>query len=1164
MKRFTLIVALVLMVAMPTFAERVTSETAQKVATTFLNNNGAKSAQLTDLSKEAGFPNLYIFNAEQGFVVISADDYVQPILGYSLTNKFDAKNMPENLKWWLQGYSDEIQSAIDNKMSATNETAKMWKDLAEGNSKAGKATVTVAPLIQTKWNQNKYYNNLCPQVGDGIDGHAYTGCVATAMAQIMKYWEYPTHGIRSHSYTWNNQTLSADFGATTYDWDNMNDYYEYYFDDDGNYHSLSTPTSVEITAVATLMYHCGVSVDMIYGGNSTGGSSATNYAVSTALTTYFNYSPTLEYKQKSHTDLQTQTTTTYYTDAQWITMLKAELNAQRPLQYGGQDPNGPSGHAFVCDGYNSSDYFHFNWGWAGAYNGYFSINNLNTGANNQSGQGNGVYTRNQDAIFGIQPVQCAASEPTNLTYTLTGLQDITLNWTAANGAASYNIYRNNNYVGNSTTNSYSEDAPFGTNVYYVRSVDANGNLSLSSNTVTVYIGYQTPIVDDLEASLSENNVNLSWTTPEWCYPETPSATLTYGSGVLNSMNSTKYWAHRYLANDIAQYSGKTVYKISFFIYETGTYNCYVYKGTINKPNNDFQPQTMVTSKTIEVMNTNIWMEIDLDNLVAIDGENDIWVVINYPDNGNGKYAATCTQYSGQNNNGNYRHGYTYSDGTISFIHNGDIAWLIKAYVTDGTYTYNLYRNGATLATNLTTTSYNDQNRNNTASFYTVKTNYYGGETAASNGVGYALGQASISTLALNVNDQMTITENSTLTVSGMLSDANADNLILENGAQLIHNSTNVQATVKKDITSYNENPDNGWYLIASPVTESITPSASNGLLTNDYDLYKFDQSQELEWRNYKASSFSTIDHKTGYLYANSGNPTLVFTGTLAASAEPTNLAYITDVEFSGFNLIGNPYPCNAYIDRSFYVLNADTAEFILGSNPIPPCAAILVQAQGSGESVTFSKTASKSEPNISISVAANTRGNAIIDQARVSFNENDQLMKYTLSDQSSKLYIPQNGQDFAVAFAANQTEMPVNLKATKNGTYTICVEVENLELDYLHLIDNKTGADVDLLTTPNYTFEAKTTDYESRFKLVFNENNDLSTGSEAFAYVNNGEIVITETCPSASLQIVDITGRIIVSRDNVHTVSTIGMTPGVYVLRLINNEKVKTQKIVIK
>ena len=280
----------------------------------------------------------------------------------------------------------------------------------------------------------------------------------------MKYWEYPSHGIGTHSYIWKGQTLTADFGNTTYDWANMTNTYG------------SSSTSVQKQAVATLMYHCGVSVDMVYGGRSTNGSSAAVATVAEALKTFFNYSPDLAHEKKSQ-----------YDDAEWKTKVKNELDAHRPMEYGGQDPNGPAGHAFVCDGYNSDDYFHFNWGWSGAYDGYFSLDNLDTGANNQSGQGNGVYTRDQAAVFGIQPSVCAAAVPSNLVCTMTGVQNITLHWDAAEGAVSYNIYRNSHYVGNSTDNTYAELAPFGTDDYYVRSVDANGQLSLSSNTVTAVI-----------------------------------------------------------------------------------------------------------------------------------------------------------------------------------------------------------------------------------------------------------------------------------------------------------------------------------------------------------------------------------------------------------------------------------------------------------------------------------------------------------------------------------------------------------------------------------------------------------------------------------------------------------------------------------------------------
>ena len=1187
MKRFTLIVALVLMVAMPTFAERVTSETAQKVATTFLNNNGAKAAQLTDLSKEAGFKNLYIFNGNPGFVVMAADDCVQPILGYSLTDIFDAKDMPENLRWWLQGYSDEIQSAIDNKMRATSETAKMWKDLAEGNSKAGKATMTVAPLIQTKWNQNKYYNDLCPTVSDGPNGHAYTGCVATAMAQIMKYWSYPSTGVGSHSYTWNGQTLNADFGATTYDWNNMADYYEYYFANgtDQSPIWLSEPSTEEIAAVATLMYHCGVSVDMIYGGNSTGGSAAYSNAPANALINYFNYKPTIEYKQKSYTNLSTGYTTTYYTDSEWIAMLKVELDASRPLQYGGQDPNGNSGHAFVCDGYNSDDYFHFNWGWAGRYNGYFSINNLDTGANSgEAGAGNGVYTRNQDAVFGIEPGSMVPA-PTNLTYTLSGLNDITLTWDAVSAASSYNVYRNGNLVGNTTETTYSETAPFGELSYYVRCVDANSQLSLSSNTVTVTIAYRTPIVTDLSATLSGNNANLTWTAPEWCYPETPSATLTYGDGIMNGINSTQYWAHRYLANNLLQYANKVIYKISIYAYATGSYTCYIYKGateTSSNGDNIFWPSTLMTSKTIEVTSTSEWIDIDLDELVTIDGQDDIWVVMHDPNNGNGRYSATFSNNPGNNNHGGYWGGYyNFVDGNLipGYVLNNGRAFLIKTYITDGIYTYNLYDGTSQVASNINATNYTVNNTaDNTAHRYTLKTNYYGGETEASNMAGITLGTASLASLTMADNDKMTVTESSTLTVSGTLSDVNADNLILESGAQLVNNSTGVLATVKKNIDGYTG--DGGWYLLASPLSESFIPTIDNGLLANDYDLYTFNQSEELEWRNIEAGAFNTIDNKTGYLYANSSNQILSLEGTLVANTSATTLAYDNNAAFKGFNLIGNPYPCNTYVDRSFYVLNEDGSDFTLGSNPIPPCSAILVQAQGTGESVTFNKNASKNGPNIAIAVTkANTRSNAIMDQARVSFNEKDQLTKYNLSGQNGKLYIPQNGQDFAVAYANGENEIPVNFKATKNGNYTISIETEGLELGYLHLIDNLTGNDVDLLSTPSYTFEAKTSDYATRFKLVFDANavDGPSTGSGTFAFISDGNIIVTDgpSTPStgsgtegsgtcATLQIVDMMGRVIAEGDAMNRISTREMTPGVYVLRLINGEKVQTQKIVIE
>ena len=1172
MKRFTLLVALVLMAAMPTFAERVTSETARKAATTFMNNNGVKATQLSDLTKAAGFPNLYIFTADNGFVVMSADDCVQPILGYSLTDIFDAEDMPENVAWWLQGYNDEIQSAVDNKTRASSETAKMWKDLIEGDAKAGKATATVAPLIQTKWNQNKYYNRLCPAVSDGPDGHAYTGCVATAMAQIMKYWSYPSTGIGSNSYTWNGQTLNADFGATTYDWANMNPYYEYYYvnGEDQYANWLSTPTEEQINAIATLMYHCGVSVNMNYGGQSTGGSAAYSNAVATALLNYFNYSSAIEYKQKSYTNLSTGTTTTYYSDSEWIAMLKAELDASRPLQYGGADPNGSSGHAFVCDGYDNRNYFHFNWGWAGHYNGYFSISNLDTGANSgEAGAGNGNYTRNQDAIFGIEPASMIPA-PTNLAYTLSGLQDITLTWNATSGASSYNVYRDGNLIGNTAGTTYSETAPFGTHDYYIRGVDANSQLSLASNTITVTIAYQTPIVNDLTATLSGNNVNLSWTAPEWCYPETPLATLTYGDGNINSRNSTQYWAHRYLSDNLSQYVNKVIYKISFYAYDAGSYTCYIYKGATEQyysGDDIFWPSTLMTSKTIEVTNTSNWIDIDLDEFVTIDGQEDIWVIMYDPNNGNGRYSAAFSTNTGSNNHGGYWGRWT-SGNRKGYVLNEGYAFLIRTCVTDGTYTYNLYDGTSQVASDINVTNYTVSNAaGNTAHRYTLKTNYSGGETDASNLAGISLGTASLSSLNMGNNDKMIIAENSQLTVNGTLSNENAANLILENGAQLINSSTGVQATMKKNISGYTG--DDGWYTISTPFV-NLTPSVNNGLISGNYDLYAYDEDGDVygkEWINFKSGSFNLVPG-SGYLYANSTTQTLNLSGQLNSGtySQTVNLSYNdADESLKGFNLLGNPTAHEISFTKSsnvsdgyYYIDNGDEWVYTTG-NRVPVGRGFLVKANATGQTVTLNPQSKGGNPDkgqyLCLSIGE--------DNVYVKMNEGTSMPLMGFQGKHSSLYLICDRKPYVMLVRNDAEALDLCFEAKHNGTQTITVDASSLDLNYLHLIDNLTGDDVDLLATPSYTFEAKATDYATRFRLVFDDNNGPSTSSGTFAFISDGNIIINNE-GEATLQIVDMTGRIIVCRDGVHAVSTNEMAPGVYVLRLINGKNVKTQKIVIE
>ena len=328
-----------------------------------------------------GYTEFFIFNntTGKGYVIMAADDCVTPILGYSYENNFDDGELPPNFKALLDSYAAQINEATSMKFSASEEILKEWECLRQGKSLPIKSEKTVNPLVQTKWNQLPYYNDLCPYDYNANE-RTVTGCVATAMAQIMKYWSYPTHGLGSHSYVPTSHpeygTLYVDFSTVNYQWSNM-------------------PNSVTSAnnAVATLMYHCGVSVDMMYGVNSAPDYGSAAYIIDyggdracaeTALKTYFDYKNTLHGVKRSD-----------YTDAQWVELLKNELDHSRPMLFGGFGSSG--GHAFVCDGYNSNNYFHFNWGWGGHYDDYFNINNLNPSSHN--------YSQNQQVIIGIEPNQ---------------------------------------------------------------------------------------------------------------------------------------------------------------------------------------------------------------------------------------------------------------------------------------------------------------------------------------------------------------------------------------------------------------------------------------------------------------------------------------------------------------------------------------------------------------------------------------------------------------------------------------------------------------------------------------------------------------------------------------------------------------------------------------
>ena len=365
-------------------------------------------------------------------------------------------------------------------------------------------------------------------------------------------------------------------------------------------------------------------------------------------------------------------------------------------------------------------------------------------------------------------------------------------------------------------------------------------------------------------------------------------------------------------------------------------------------------------------------------------------------------------------------------------------------------------------------------------------------------------------------------------------------------------------TYTLDIEGYGDS-DGGYYLIASPVS-MIRPTAENGFLTETYDLYYFDQAQEgEEWRNYEAKHFNIVSGK-GYLYASQENTTLTFTGV------PYNGNGEIVLDQAGWNLIGNPHNTSATVNRDFYRLNADGSELELSeTSEVNKMQGIFVEAQNENEVVLFDAgmgTFGDTEMKLNLRVNGN---NGSSDFARIRFGEGSTLGKFMFNANNTKLYFTQDSEEFAVVRSSNENEMPVNFKAATNGIYTFSVNAENMEVDYLHLIDNMTGADIDLLDTPSYSFEANTSDYAQRFRLVFATTTGINESADTFAYFNGSEWVISNM-GKATLQVVDMTGRIL-SNETISgstTISTDNLSAGIYMMRLVNGNNVKVQKVVVR
>ncbi len=360
MKKLCLFSLLLLSLCTICLGKEVPATTAKQVSYYYLSQKGValKSADDLKLVYAPGnsHASFYIYGTDHSFVIIAGDDAVEPVLGYGTDQPFVAEHMPAQVSAILEGYTEQINFVLASKMAATPTIERKWANLVENKAEGAAAkTTAVSPLLTTIWNQSPYYNANCPYDAAG-GGTSVTGCVATAMAQVMKFWNWPTTGTGIHSYSSSCcGSLSANFGSTTYNWAAM-----------PNNVTSANPS------VAKLMSHCGISVDMMYSASSSGAYvisalSPITHCTEYALKTYFNYKPTLHGEERAD-----------YSESTWIGMLKAELDAGRPIIMAGAGSGG--GHCFVADGYDASNLFHMNWGWAGSSNGYFNINALNPGS----------------------------------------------------------------------------------------------------------------------------------------------------------------------------------------------------------------------------------------------------------------------------------------------------------------------------------------------------------------------------------------------------------------------------------------------------------------------------------------------------------------------------------------------------------------------------------------------------------------------------------------------------------------------------------------------------------------------------------------------------------------------------------------------------------------
>lgn len=364
MKKVLLSALLACLLPLAIFAEGIPAERLIQLGTNAFQQRAHHPAivKTTDFLVEEGDTLVAILNFQNGgFIIMSADDAIAPVLAYSVDNEFPLQNAAPAALYWVDGYKEMIARAKKQQIVASEEVARQWSEL-ESTLTRGNRSVVVEPLLSSVWNQSQYYNDLCPADPDspfGYGGHVPCGCVALAMAMVIHYYRYPATGQGSHSY---------------YDYNGYGYHSVNYAQQTYNYNVMPYSVTKKNNEVAKLIYHCGIAVEMAY--HPEGSGSQTEYTLD-GLKNYYKYDSEIECVNRSGGGWGPWGGNSY-TDAQWIDLLKGDLDNHWPIIYSGSNDEG--GHAFVCDGYDSDNNFHFNFGWGGYSNGFYTVASNNDNA----------------------------------------------------------------------------------------------------------------------------------------------------------------------------------------------------------------------------------------------------------------------------------------------------------------------------------------------------------------------------------------------------------------------------------------------------------------------------------------------------------------------------------------------------------------------------------------------------------------------------------------------------------------------------------------------------------------------------------------------------------------------------------------------------------------